>query len=48
MKLGILSHTEHCLIDGVWSGLAPTVREIDHVSGYFDEVVHAACGYPKL
>ncbi|MEZ5329335.1 MAG: glycosyltransferase family 4 protein [Verrucomicrobiales bacterium] len=48
MRLGILSHTEHCLIDGVWNGLSPTVREIDHVSSCFDEVVHAACGYPKL
>ena len=48
MKLGILSHTEHCLVNGEWNGLSPTVREIDHVCGHFDQVVHAACGYQAL
>ena len=48
MRLAILSHTEHCQIDGRWQGLAPTVREIDEVSRHFDEVVHVACGYDQL
>lgn len=48
MRLGILSHTEHCLINGQWNGLTPTVREIDYLSSHFDTIVHAACGYGSL
>ena len=45
MKLGIVSHTEHCKVGGQWEGLAPTVREIDFVSRHFTKVIHAGCGY---
>ncbi|MGK0188456.1 MAG: glycosyltransferase involved in cell wall biosynthesis [Verrucomicrobiales bacterium] len=48
MKLGILSHTEHCLIDGQWHGLTPTVRELDHLGPHFDQIIHAGCGYISL
>jgi len=48
MKLGILSHTEHCHLNGEWNGLLPTVREIDHLSQHFDQVMHAGCGYQAL
>jgi len=45
MKLVIVSHTEHYLIDGVneaYSGWGATVREIDQLATLFDEVVHVA------
>lgn len=42
MRLLIVSHTAHYERDGVIVGWGPTVREIDHLSSLFDEVVHVA------
>lgn len=42
MRLLIVSHTAHYECDGAIVGWGPTVREIDHLSRLFDEVVHVA------
>src|SRR5262245_47498165 len=42
MRLLVVSHTPHYRQNGVVKGWGPTVREIDHLSGLFDEVVHIA------
>lgn len=42
MKLAIISHTEHYLVDGQILGLGPTVREINHLASDFEEIWHIA------
>lgn len=42
MRLLIVSHTPHYQVNGHIVGWGPTVREIDHLSSLFDEVVHLA------
>jgi glycosyltransferase involved in cell wall biosynthesis len=42
VKLLIVSHTAHYLVDGEPRGWGPTVREIDRLARLFDEVVHLA------
>jgi glycosyltransferase involved in cell wall biosynthesis len=42
MKLLIVSHTPHHERDGMLVGWGPTVREISHLTGLFDEVIHVA------
>src|SRR5579864_5280511 len=42
MRLLIISHTPHVLLDGRHAGWGPTVREIDYLAGIFSEVVHLA------
>jgi len=42
MRLLIISHTEHYNDNGVIKGWGPTIREIDHLSQLFDEVIHIA------
>lgn len=43
-KLVIISHTEHQLSDdGKIVGWGPTVRELNYLSQFWDEIVHVAC-----
>jgi glycosyltransferase involved in cell wall biosynthesis len=42
LKLAIISHTEHYYQDGQIVGWGPTVREINHLLGIFDEIWHVA------
>src|SRR5829696_3827269 len=42
MRLLIISHTEHYRSGSMIVGLGSTIREIDHLSSLFDEVVHLA------
>lgn len=42
MKLLVISHTPHYLEDGKTVGWGPTVREIDHLSELFEQIVHLA------
>jgi glycosyltransferase involved in cell wall biosynthesis len=41
-RLLVVSHTPHYIKNGVVTGWGPTIREIDHLSELFDEVVHIA------
>ena len=44
MKLAVISHTRHYLDDtGRLKGWGPTVRELNYLSQYFEEIVHVAC-----
>lgn len=52
MKLTIISHTEHYqLADGTIVGWGPTITEINHLAGIFEEIYHVAmfhqCEAPK-
>jgi glycosyltransferase involved in cell wall biosynthesis len=42
MKLLVISHTPHYLKDGNVVGWGPTVREIDHLTEIFEQVIHLA------
>jgi glycosyltransferase involved in cell wall biosynthesis len=42
MKLLVISHTPHYMKDGELVGWGPTVREIDHLTEIFAEVIHLA------
>ncbi len=42
MKLTVISHTEHYLKDGRIVGWGPTVTELNHLLGFFDEIRHVA------
>lgn len=42
MRLLIVSHTGHYIQNGRVVALGATVRELDHLAGLFDEVVHLA------
>lgn len=42
MKLLVISHTPHYLKDGELLGWGPTVREIDHLTEIFEQVIHLA------
>jgi len=42
MNLLIISHTPHYRDDGTLKGWGATIREIDHLSRLFDQVVHIA------
>lgn len=42
MKLAIISHTPHYNTGNVITGWGPTIREINKLSGIFDQVYHAA------
>ncbi len=43
-KLVIISHTDHQKgPDGRMVGWGPTVNEINHLAGHFDEIEHVAC-----
>lgn len=42
MRLLIISHTSHYLLDDKIVGWGPTVIEIDHLASLFDKVVHLA------
>lgn len=42
MKLLVISHTPHYRANGKIAGWGSTVRELDHLSGLFDELVHLA------
>lgn len=42
MRLLIVSHTPHYLRESATVGWGPTVREIDHLSTLFEEIVHVA------
>lgn len=46
MRLLIVSHTEHYLLDGQFYGWGPTVREIDHLASLFEQVTHLAFLHP--
>ncbi|WP_417860798.1 glycosyltransferase [Winogradskyella sediminis] len=47
MKLVIISHTEHYQkSDGTIVGWGPTVTEINHLTGVFEEIVHLGMLYP--
>jgi glycosyltransferase involved in cell wall biosynthesis len=46
MKLLVVSHTPHYLLDGVPAGWASTVREIDQLAQLFESVTHLAVLYP--
>lgn len=47
MKLAIISHTEHYKnADGSIVGWGPTVSEINHLSGDFEEIYHIAFLHP--
>lgn len=52
MKLAIISHTEHYIgSNGCVVGWGPTVREINHLTPYFEKIYHVAClhkGVPPL
>ena len=45
LKLAIISHTEHYLKDGKFVGWGPTVAEINHLAGMFEEIWHIAVLY---
>ena len=47
MNLLIISHTPHYRIDSGVVGWGPTVREIDHLSHLFEEVIHLAPMYSQ-
>ena len=48
MKLAIISHTEHYhAADGTIVGWGPTVSEINHLLGVFDEIFHVAMIHNK-
>lgn len=42
MRLLVISHTPHYEYQGVISGWGSTIRELDHLAGLFDELVHLA------
>ncbi len=42
MKLAIISHTPHYIRKGLVTGWGPTVREINNLTGLFDEIYHIA------
>lgn len=42
MRLLVISHTAHYRAPSAVAGWGPTVREIDHLAGIFDEVRHLA------
>lgn len=42
MRLAVISHTPHHHAGGRLVGWGPTIREIDHLAGLFEEVVHIA------
>lgn len=42
MKLAVISHTPHYYRDGVLTGWGPTVRELDHLTGLFGQIIHLA------
>lgn len=42
MKLAIISHTPHYIKDKKIMGWGPTVREINNLTGIFDEIYHMA------
>ncbi len=42
MKLAVISHTDHYLRDGQVVGWGPTVTELRHLLGLFDEIWHVA------
>ncbi len=46
MKLLAISHTPHYNLNGKIAGWGSTVRELDHLAGLFDELVHLAPLYP--
>lgn len=46
MRLLIVSHTEHYLLDDQFYGWGPTVREIDHLALLFEQVTHLAFLFP--
>jgi glycosyltransferase involved in cell wall biosynthesis len=44
MRLAVISHTEHYIdANGFVVGWGPTVREINHLSDYFEMIYHVAC-----
>ena len=47
MRLLIISHTPHYLLDGVVVGWGATMREIDELSRLFESVVHIAPLHPE-
>ena len=47
MKLLIISHTPHYQSNGQIVAWGATVRELDHLAGLFDQVVHIAPLYPE-
>lgn len=46
MRLLVVSHTPHYIQNGQVVGWGPTIRELDYLSGLFDELVHLAPLYP--
>lgn len=47
MKLAVISHTPHYIRNGKVAGWGPTVRELDHLTQIFDEVIHLAPQHPE-
>lgn len=42
MKLAVVSHTPHYHRNGKITGWGPTIRELDHLTGLFEGIVHIA------